>query len=345
MFEYWLPLWGHVGVFTAAAVAIAIAGTKLAGYADRLADRTGLGEALTGTVLLGFTTAVPGMTASVLSAVEGHPALALSNAVGGIAFQTTVLAVADIVYRKSNLEHAAASAVNMIQTVMLILLIGLVLTGLSSPNVTIGHIHPMTVLLIGAAGLAFWLTYRVREEPMWKPQQTAETVRDVPARDSHRENLPFLMIAFATTSCVTLAGGAAVAHSAGVMADQTEMSQAILGGVFMAAATSMPELVTCVAAVRRGALTLAVSDIVGGNFFDVLFVAAADIAYLRGSVYHGDGVGMSDVFITAVTLLLNVVLLAGLIYRQKHGPGNIGFESLLMLVLYAAGFATVAIWM
>ncbi|NIQ53654.1 MAG: sodium:calcium antiporter, partial [Gemmatimonadetes bacterium] len=39
------------------------------------------------------------------------------------------------------------------------------------------------------------------------------------------------------------------------------------------------------AAVRQGALTLAVSDIVGGNFFDVLFVAAADLAFLQGSIY------------------------------------------------------------
>ncbi|MCS7469282.1 hypothetical protein NZK35_21745 [Stieleria sp. ICT_E10.1] len=136
-----------------------------------------------------------------------------------------------------------------------------------------------------------------------------------------------------------------MAETAGELVAATGISESIVGGLFMAAATSLPELITCVAAVRRGALTLAVSDIVGGNFFDVLFVAAADLCFLQGSLLHGTGVGMRESFLTSLTLLLNITLLIGLIYRQKHGPGNIGFESVLMLVIYAAGFLTVALAM
>jgi cation:H+ antiporter len=285
------------------------------------------------------------MTASVLAAVQGHPVLALSNAVGGIAFQTTVLAVADIAHRQANLEHAAASAENMMQTIMLVLLITIVLAGLSSPNVSVGHVHPMSIVLVLAAALAFWLVYRVREQPMWKPHRTAETVEDVPEPESHRESLLRLTIGLVITGTITLVSGGLVASTAGAIVEETRIPEPIMGGLFMAVATSLPELVTCVAAVRRGALTLAVSDIVGGNFFDVLFVAAADIAFLKGSLYHGHGVGMREVFVTCVTILLNVVLLAGLIYRQKHGPGNIGFESALMLAIYIAGFLTLALAM
>lgn len=339
MIGFSLPLWGNVLVFLVAAITIALAGTKLAEYADRLADRTGLGEALTGTLLLGLTTALPGMTASVLAALQGHPGLALSNAIGGIAFQTTILAVADIAHRDANLEHAAASAENMMQTIMLILLIGTVLIGLSSPEVTVAHIHPVSFVLLFVAALAFWLVYRVREAPMWQPHQTEETVEDVPRPNSQRESLPRLGIGLAISATLTLVCGGLVAWTAGSIMDQTGIPESIMGGVCMAIATSLPELVTCVAAVRRGALTLAVSDIVGGNFFDVLFVAAADIAFIGGSLYHADGVGMREVFVVSITILLNVVLLAGLIYRQKYGPGNIGFESVLMLLIYVAGVA------
>lgn len=345
MIELGLPLWGDVLVFLLAAGMIAFAGTKLAGYADRLADRTGLGEALTGTLLLGLTTALPGMTASVLAAIEGHPALALSNAIGGIAFQTTVLAVADIGYRKANLEHAAASAENMMQTIMLIFLITLVSIGLSSPNVTVGHVHPMTFLLLATSAMAFWLVYRVREKPMWKPHQTDQTVADVPAPEAEQENLLRLSVTLAATALLTLVCGALVAHTAGDIVDNTRIPESVVGGLFLAAATSLPELVTCVAAVRRGALTLAVSDIVGGNFFDVLFVAAADLAFLHGSLFHSKGVGVRESFMTGLTILLNVVLLTGLIYRQKHGLGNIGFESVLMLAIYLGGFLTLALAM
>lgn len=340
MIELNLPLWGDVLAFVVAAAVIGLAGVKLAGFADRLADRTGLGEAVTGTIMLGLITALPGLAASVTAALQGRADLALSNAMGGIAFQTTILAVADIAYRKANLEHAAASATNMMQTIMLVLLMTLVLMGLSGPNVAIGHVHPVTLILLAVAGLAFWLTYRVRERPMWKPLKTDQTVPDEPAPDSHRENLAWLWTGLVVAGIITLISGSLVAEASANIANKTSISASIVGGLMMAGATSLPELVTCVAAVRRGALTLAVSDVVGGNFFDVLFVAAADLVFFSGSLYHGDGVGYPAVFLTALTILLNVVLLSGLIYRQKHGPGNIGFQSVMMLALYLFGFVT-----
>jgi len=341
--EYSLPLWADVLVFLSATAAITGAGTRLAGYADRLADRTGLGEATTGTLFLGLLTALPGLAASVFAAVQGHPVLALGNAIGGIAFQTIVLAVADITYGNANLEHAAASLQNMMQTIMLVLLLTLVLVGFAAPDVTVAHLHPMTIVLLLTAALAFWLVARVRETPMWRPEKTRETVQDVPAPESQRENLPKLAIGVFVTGGITLLSGAFIAQSAGDIVKQTSIPEAVVGALFMAAATSLPELVTCIAAVRRGALTLAVSDIVGGNFFDVLFVAAADIVFLSGSIYHGAGVGRREIFLCALTILLNVILLAGLINRQKYGPANIGFESILMLAFYLAGMATLAL--
>jgi len=345
MFDLVLPLWGDIALFVAATLTIAVAGTKLAGFADRLADRTGLGEALTGTLFLGLITALPGMTASVTAAVQGFPVLALGNAMGGIAFQTTVLAIADIAHPHANLEHAAASVENMMQTIMLILLLTVVLTGLSGPEVVMAHVHPSTLLLLMAVVLAFVLVYGVRESPMWRPEKTFQTVEDVPEPGSHRERLWGLVVGILISGVITLAAGSLVAEAAGNIVAETIIPEVVVGGLFMAAATSLPELITCVAAVRRGALTLAVSDIVGGNFFDVLFVAAADFAYLQGSIYHGPAVGRREIFLTTLTILLNVILLAGLIHRQKYGPGNIGFESVLMLVIYVAGFLILSLTM
>ena len=123
------------------------------------------------------------------------------------------------------------------------------------------------------------------------------------------------------------------------------MSEAVAGGLLAGVATSFPELVTTVAAVRRRALTLAVGDIVGGNMFDVLFVCAADIAYLRGCLYHAQGVGSRAAFLTVLSILLNSILLLGMLFRQRRGPGNIGFESMLMLLLYVGGFIVLNFFM
>jgi len=75
-------------VFSVCALVIAIAGTRITRVVDQLADRTGLGEATTGAVLLGAATSLSGSVLSVTAAYRGHPELAVSNALGGIAVQT-----------------------------------------------------------------------------------------------------------------------------------------------------------------------------------------------------------------------------------------------------------------
>ncbi len=339
------PLWGVVLVFLIAAAVIALAGTKLSALADRLADRTGLGEAITGAVFLGFITALPGLAASVAAALDGHPALAISNAVGGIAIQTCFLAVADVAHRRANLEHAAASATNMMQTVILLILLTLALLGLTGPDVVIGHIHPITPILLFAAGFGFWIAYRGSLKPMWKPLSTPLTVADVPEARHQREHLGKLLLSFGANAAVLMAAGAVVARTTGNIADATGMSETVAGGLLSGVATSLPELVTTVAAVRRGALTLAVGDIIGGNFFDVLFVCAADAAYLHGSLYHAAGVGRREAFLTGLAILLNLFLLLGLIFRQRAGPANIGLESVMMAAAYGAGFLVLSLCM
>ncbi|MEF8792942.1 hypothetical protein [Thiohalorhabdus sp.] len=100
----------------------------------------------------------------------------------------------------------------------------------------------------------------------------------------------------------------------------------------MAVATSLPELVTSLAGVRRGALTLAVGGVLGGNAFDTLFAAAAGSAYRPGSLYHA--AGSQEAGRVALTVLMAAVLDLGMLRRQRLGPARTGSESLLVLWPY-----------
>ena len=90
--------------------------------------------------------------------------------------------------------------------------------------------------------------------------------------------------------------------------------------------------VTTIAAIRRGALQLAVGGIIGGNMFDVLFLSASDIAYRDGSIYGA--IDASSRFWVLTAIIMTLILLLGLIRREKSGPGNIGFESVAVLSVY-----------
>jgi cation:H+ antiporter len=88
--EEWSLLESSIAVGICAA-AIALVGTRLTRVVDQLADRTGLGEAVAGAVLLGAATSFSGIVVSVTAAAKGNPELAISNALGGIAVQTFFL--------------------------------------------------------------------------------------------------------------------------------------------------------------------------------------------------------------------------------------------------------------
>ena len=132
-----LPTAALLGGFLLAAVVIFFSGLRMTGVADRLADRTGLGEAIVGGVLLGAATSLSGIIVSITAALDGRASLAFSNAVGGIAAQTLFLAVADMFYRRINLEHAAADLANVFQGLVLMVLLTLPFVALTSPEVTI----------------------------------------------------------------------------------------------------------------------------------------------------------------------------------------------------------------
>lgn len=120
-----LSLWAVVALFVASAAAIAFAGTKLSGVADKLADRTGMGEVVAGALFVGAATSLPGAITSMTTAAQGAAGLAIGNALGGLTAQTAFIAVADLFYRRANLEHAAASAAGLAQGVLLMALLAM----------------------------------------------------------------------------------------------------------------------------------------------------------------------------------------------------------------------------
>jgi cation:H+ antiporter len=329
--------------FVGGALVIALIGWRLTRIADRLADVTGLGEAVFGAVMLGAATSLPGSVASITIAFAGRADLAVSNAVGGIAAQTVFLVVADAVYRQANLEHAAASVTNLINGALLCALLSLPLLAATGPEVTVWGVHPASVLILILYGYGLRLATLTQKRPAWRPVLTSDTRQDAPdARGNEPGDAWRTWVAFLLTAATVGVAGWLVGLSGIALVGYTGLSETLIGSLFTAIATSLPELVTAVAAVRQGALTLAVGGIIGGNTFDVLFLVFADAAYREGSIYHA--VSAQPLFIISLTILLTAILLMGLIRRERKGVANIGFESAAVLLFYLVGVAALVLW-
>lgn len=323
-----------VVMFAAATAAITAAGVAMSATADRLADRTGWGEAVVGTLFLAGATSLPDFAATLTAASNGYAELAISNMMGSLALNLVFLALGDVVYRNANLEHAAPSLPNMAGAALLIALIAIPLLAMLGPEVALWQVHPASVILLGAYVYGMGLLRKAHLNPMWTPRRTAQTVEDRPdASKAGSHSVSVLWLRFGALTVVLAVAGWAVMSAAGEIAARTALSQTIVGTLLTAVSTSMPELVTTIAAVRRGALTLAVGGIVGTNCFNMMAIAAADVAYRDGSIYHA--VTSQQIFWGLLTMLMSAILILGFVRREKFGIGRIGFESFSILMLYA----------
>lgn len=325
-------------VFLIAAGVIAFAGTRLTLIADKIADQTGWGEALVGAILLGGATSLSGIITSVTSAWDGHASLAMSNAIGGIAAQTLFLAIADMTYKKANLEHASASFQNLMQVTLLIILLGLVLLLIVAPEISVFGIHPGSILIVVVYIAGLNMISKAGDIPMWRPRETAQTIRDVPDPANTGKNAHPVRqwMGFGLLALVVSVAGYFIARSGIVISGASGLSETFVGSLMTAVATSLPELITTLAAIRHRALTLAVGGIVGGNTFDVLFVSFSDFAY-SGSIYQA--ISSSEIFILALTILMSGIVLLGLLDRQQKGFAGIGWETWLLLLAFFGGYA------
>lgn len=294
-----------------------------------------------GALFISGTTSLSGIATSITAATQGHAEMAVSNALGGIAAQITFLAVADIFYRKANLEHAAASVENLIMNAFLILLLSLPLVGMAVPEYDIWAIHPVTPLIFLVYIFGIRVLAATHRMPMWFPRKTVDT--SVEATESRRSRVRFanpLWGKFLVYSGVVAFSGWLLAVTGIEIAARTELSEGVVGGVFTAVCNSIPELVIAITAVRMGSLTLAVGDIIGGNAFDTLTLVFSDIGYREGPVYAH--VTQIEFFWLAISILLSAILLMGLLFRERRGIGNIGLESFLVFIVYLTSLIVIS---
>lgn len=92
------------------------------------------------------------------------------------------------------------------------------------------------------------------------------------------------LLAFLATGAVVVAAATVLARRADEIAEATGIRRLWVGSILLAAATSLPELATDVAAVRMGAPDLAAGDLFGSSLANMLILAVIDLLPPRGRV-------------------------------------------------------------
>jgi cation:H+ antiporter len=325
-----------VAIFVVAAAAVWWAGTRLSNATDVLDRRFGWGEALGGLVLLAIATNLPEIAIVVAAGVSGTIGIATGNLLGGIAIQTVVLAVLDVAGGASRvpLTSRTRTLVPVIEATMVIGALTLVLLGAQVDPVAIVRVEPAAVLIVAVWICGLLVVRRARSGLGWTLDEPDGPAPSSETRSDDDGSTARAVWVFAGAAALTLAGGVALERASDAIAADIGMGGAVFGATVLAAATSIPEIATGLQAVRLGDHQLAISDVFGGNaFLPTLFLLAGVVS---GEAVIS-GLTRTDVYLAALGIIVTCLYLVGLVCRSRSTIARMGFDSLLVIIVYAAG--------
>jgi len=316
-------LWlGFLGV----TAIILFSGNRLTRYGDIISEKSGLSRLWLGMVLMAGVTSLPELATGLSAVASNLPDIAAGNILGSCVFNVFILGLLDTLSRKVPLSSKINQA-NILSAGMSILFLGGVSLSLflGAQLPALGWVGLYTPLII----LGYFGTMRMAFK--------FEKRRSAAARAEDRESSPMTlraaMVRYAFHAAVVVGAAIFLPSIAKGIAEMTGLGQTFVGNIFVAIATSLPELTVSIAAMRIGAVDMAVGNIFGSNIFNMLILAIQDLFYFRGPILsHVQG---QNLIPSLLAMAMTGLAVAGLIYNSEKKRFIWAWDSFGIILIFA----------
>jgi cation:H+ antiporter len=311
------------------------AGSLLSKYGDLIAAKTGLGRAWIGAILIAGVTSLPEL-ASGVSAITwlNAPNLAAGAVLGSCLFNLALIALIDLAYQPGRVL-AKAQEVHILSGGLGVLMLGIVAMGvLIGPALNGFGILGMSVLsililvLYGAGGKMI---------AGLEKERTGEVLEKEAVEGGYAGiSIQKAFIVFVLSSMAVIALGIWLASIGDRLAATSGLSRSFVGNLFLAVTTSLPEIAASLAAIRLGAIDLAIGNVLGSNLIALFFVydLADGGGNFWGSLTNANG------FAAVMTIMMTGVVIISLMYRASpKTPYRISWDGLAIAGMYVGSIA------
>jgi cation:H+ antiporter len=315
--------------FLVCAAAIGVAGTYLSRYGDVIAERTGLGGTWVGVVLLATVTSLPELATGLSAVTVGAaPDIAVGDVFGACVFNLLYIVVLDFLVRGESVYTRARQG-HILSAGFGVVLLGFagfnVLLARTGPHWNLGHVGLYTPVIVLVYAVAMRAVFR------YETLNREAAAAQAPARGG--PGLTQALARYALAALVVVAAGIALPFFGKALAAQMGWQQSFVGTLFVAAATSLPEAVVTVAAVRIGALDMAIGNLFGSNLFNVFILALDDVFYAPGPLL--EHVSSAHAVSALSAIMMTGVAIVGLLYRPRRRVfRTVGWASIVLFVIY-----------
>jgi cation:H+ antiporter len=316
--------------FVVCTVVIVYSGSRIAKYGDIIAEKTGLGRAWIGVVLMASVTSLPELITGIVSVTfAGVPDIAVGDVLGSCVFNMLIIAFLDAIHRPMPIS-AKAHQGNVLSAGFGILLLSII-TGslfLSLSLSPLGWIGPYTLLTIPLYFVAMRLIF------FYEKRQLAAFLKEVATEFKYQDiTTKTAVINYLGNAILVIASAIFLPKIGEGIAAATGLGQTFVGNIFIAVSTSLPEVVVSIAAVRMGAVDLAIGNLFGSNIFNIFILALDDIFFTKGAILSF--VNPNHIISALSAIAMTTIAIIGLTYRAEKKKLFIAWDSAGIVTVYA----------
>lgn len=312
------------------AAAITVAGARLSRYGDIIADKTGLSGTWIGFALMAAVTSLPELVTGVTAVTAAHsPNIAVGDVMGSCVFNLAILVVVDFLYRDEPIYRRASQG-HILSAGFGVIMIGFaglnMLLGSRADTISVAHVGLYTpiIMLLYLVAIRAVFTYE-REQLQAHAEEEASRYPGVTLRQAVTQ--------YALAATLVVAAGIWLPFVGVRLAEFMGWHKTFVGTLFVAGATSLPEVVVTIAAVRIGAIDMAFANLLGSNLFDIVILAVDDLFFLRGPLLSH--VSPLHAISAVSALVMTGVVVVGLLYRPRTRVFRaVGWVSLGLFTVY-----------
>ena len=316
-------------LFFACAFIIIFVGIKLTHYGDIIAEKSGLGRLWIGAALIPLATSLPEISSSSSAAWINAPDLAIGNIFGSIMFNLLIIAVIDF-------AHTSGPLFRKIRTgQILTAILGILLCAIAALSMLIKSstlifgvgIDSFLLFIIYFLGILIIFRYSKKNRP--------EDIMGRPEENYSAYSLTQTNIKFIIAGTIIVFTAMELAKVANLLAEITGWGTTFMGTIMLAIITSLPELVTSVAAIRIKAYDLALGIVFGANILNMTIPFFSDIFYSGAPILSV--VSSQHIISALMAIILTGIAIASVVYKPRRAIFNLDIAAWLILFGYFLG--------
>jgi cation:H+ antiporter len=215
--------------------------------------------------------------------------------------------------------------------------LGVLLLGLVAMEVLVGSpINGIGVFGIGLVSVVIAVLYAIGGKMIAGLEK--ERMGEVLEKEAQVEGYAhiskqraFLMFIVSAVAIIIL--GVWLASIGDRLSTTTGLSRSFVGNLFLAVSTSLPEIAASLAAVRLGAIDLAIGNVLGSNLFNILLLAIYDLA--DGKANFWASLNNANGFAAVMAMMMTGVVIISLMYRASpRTPYRFSWDGVALIFMY-----------